>query len=276
MNMKDGPQTRNLPDANQLSILVAGILLAYAITPYIKIPEQGFRIPLPGIMFDFNLNFPTLVSFFVAALAALGSDWLMKPRIDIDRSQAYQHWILPALTAWVIGFPLTFLDVGIYWWAVFFLGGLLLVVVLVAEYIVVDLSDRLFAPASAALVAVSYALFLFLSITIRATGLRLYVVIPALFIAVSLVTLRSIYLRTGGRWEISWAILCGIIISQFAIGFHYLPINAVHYGLFLLGPAYFIISLACQIKQNHIHRGIWIEPSLMLIIFWVFAFVIKV
>ena len=264
-----------LPDANQLSVLVAVILLAYALTPFIKVPEQSFRLPLPGLLFEFSFNFPTLVSYLVAALAAFGTDWLLRGRLDIERTQSFQHWILPALTAWLIGFPLKTLEIGAQWWAVFTLGGVLLIIVFVAEYIVVDFSDRYYAPASAALVAVSFAVFLFLAITMRASGLRLYVILPGLSFSIFLVTLRTLYLRMGGSWRLNWAILIGLVIGQFAVGFHYLPLQPLSYGLLLLGPAYALISLATQIQEKQQLNWIWVEPVVMLMFLWILAFTVK-
>ena len=265
----------NLPDANQLSVLVAVILLAYALTPFIKVPDQGFKLPLPGVMFEFDFNFPTLVSYLVAALAAFGTDWLLRGRLDVKHTPSFQHWILPALTAWLIGFPLRTLEIGAQWWAVFSLGGLLLIIVFIAEYIVVDFSDRYYAPASAALVAVSYAVFLFLSITMRASGLRLYVILPALAFSIALVSLRTLYLRLEGQWHFTWALLIGIVIGQFAIGFHYLPLNPLSYGLLLLGPAYALISLATEIAEKQQLTWSWIEPVVMLVVFWILGFIIR-
>jgi hypothetical protein len=273
--MEHADNRPNLPDANQLSVLVAVILLAYALTPFIKVPEQGFKLPLPGVMFEFEFNFPTLVSYLVAALAAFGTDWLLRGRLDVERTQSFQHWILPALTAWLIGFPLRSLEFGLQWWAVFSLGGLLLIIVFIAEYIVVDFSDRYYAPASAALVAVSFAVFLFLSITMRASGLRLYIILPALAFSITLVSLRTLYLRLGGQWRFPWALLIGLVVGQFAVGFHYLPLNPLSFGLLLLGPAYALISLATQILEKQQLTWAWIEPVIMLTVFWVLGFTIR-
>jgi hypothetical protein len=273
--MENSENRLNLPDANQLSVLVAVILLAYALTPFVKVPEQGFKLPLPGVIFEFDFNFPTLVSYLVAALAAFGTDWLLKGRVDVERSQSYHHWILPALTAWLIGFPLKTLEIGAQWWAVFTLGGVLLIIVFIAEYIVVDFSDRYYAPASAALVAVSFAVFLFLAITMRASGLRLYIILPALSFSIGLVSLRTLYLRSGGEWRFNWAILIGLVVGEFAIGFHYLPLQPLNYGLLLLGPAYALISAATQSQEKQQLTWIWIEPVVMLTILWILGFTVK-
>jgi len=265
----------HFPNANQLSVLVAVILLAYALTPFINVPQQGFKLPLPGVVFDFSLNFPTLVSFLVAALAALGTDWLLKTRVELEGRSPIQHLILPALTAWMIGFPLQTLQIGPQWWAVFSLGGLLLIIVFVAEYVVVDFSDRMYALATSALMAVSFALFLFLAIAARAAGLRLYVILPILVVSTILVSLRTFYLKMEGKWNFSWAILIGLVIGQFSIGFHYLPLAPLSYGLLLLGPVYALISVVSQLEENQFRSWFWVEPLVMLLIFWVIGFTIR-
>lgn len=272
---RDNEFRTHLPDTNQLSVLVAVILLSYALTPFINVSEQGFELPLPGVVFDFKLNLPTLVSFLVAALAALGTDWLLRGRGLTDHQQTLQHLILPALTAWLIGFPLQTIAGGVQWWVVFTLGGILLIIVFVAEYIVVDFSDPYYAPATAALVAVSFALFLFLTIAVRAAALRLYVLLPILSFSIAMVSLRTLYLRSEGRWNIQWAVLIGLVIGQFAAGFHYLPMSPLSFGLLLLGPAYALISLANQMEEKQSLTLIWVEPVIMLVILWVLGFTIK-
>ncbi len=273
--MQQDDNSSHLPNANQLSVLVAVILLAYAVTPFIQIPDQGFTLPLPGVVFDFKLDFSTIVSFVVAALAASGMDWLLKSRPEVEGRQALQHLILPALMAWLIGFPLRTLEVGPQWWAVFTLGGLLLIIVFIAEYVVVDFSDRFYALATSALVAVSFAAFLFLSIAVRAAGFRLYVVLPVLFLSIALVSLRTLYLRLDRRWRFTWAILVGLVVGQFAVGFHYLPLAPLNYGLLLLGPAYVLISFANQYEEKQYQQWFWLEPAVMFLLLWILGLTIR-
>jgi hypothetical protein len=83
---------------------------------------------------------------------------------------------------------------------------MLLILVFVAEYIVFDLSDARHVPAIVGLTAVSFALYLILIIAVRAAGLRLYLLLPALVIPIGLVSLRTLYLRLGGRWCLGWAL----------------------------------------------------------------------
>jgi hypothetical protein len=74
---------------------------------------------------------------------------------------------------------------------------------------------------------------------------------------------------------VAWAILTGMVVGQFAIGFHYLPLNPLSYGLLLLGPAYAMVSLSSQIQEKQNPSWIWIEPVIMWVIFGVLGLVIK-
>jgi len=264
-----------LPDTNRLSILTAIILLAYALIPFIKLPETLVPIPFPGISFSFTWNYSTLVSYLVAALAAVGGNWLLRDHPNLQSRSALRHCILPALTAWGIGAPLRSLAVGMQWWAMFAFGGMLLVMVFVAEYIVVDNSDVRYAIATIGLTAVSFALYLILTVALRAADLRLYMVLPALVLAIGLVALRTLYLRLGGEWGLHWAIVIAIIVGQIVVGLHYWPLRPLRFGLLLIGPAYALTSVAGSLEEGRSLRTLWVEPVLMLILLWGLAFTLE-
>lgn len=266
---------RHLPDSNRFSVLTATILLAYALTPFVKIPESKFILQLPGIIFPFRLTFSSLISVLVALLAAVGTDWLLRGHPHLGEQKTFQHSLLPAMTAWVIGLPLSALIIGPSWWVVFTLGGILLAMVFYAEYIVLDFSDLRHAPATVGLTAVSFALFLILSIAVFNTAQRLYLLMPALMIPMALVSLRALYLRLGGRWCIPWSIGISLVVGQIAMALHYWPLSPLTYGLFLLGPAYALTSIAGSIEEKRSWATLWIEPVVMLVIFWGLALILE-
>lgn len=251
--------------------MVSTILLAYALTPFIDVPEGALNLRLFGAVFSFQFNLLTFISIFVALLAAVGTEWLLQEHPNLGSQNTLHHWLLPALTAWVIGIPLSTLEVNIQWWGVFALGGVLLVLVFLSEYIVVDLSDDLHAPAVVGLTAISFALCLYLAISVRAADLRLYLQLPALALLVGAVSLRTLYLRLEGTWNWVWAVGIALITGQFVIGFHYWPVSPVAFGLLLLGPAYALTSLAGSIQEGRPRRVVWIEPVLMLGTMWSLA-----
>jgi hypothetical protein len=266
---------RQLPDANRLSVVTATVLLAYALTPFVTLPDRFIALQLPGFLFEARLNFNTFVSILVAILAASGTDWLIQSHPQMKDKARLPHWLIPALTASVIGVPLTTLGVGLEWWVVFALGGVLFVLVLVAEYIVVDPADTRHAPASIGLTAVSFALYLVLTISLRAAGMRLYTLVLALAPAIFLVCIRSLFLRSGGRWYLSWSIGIALVISQVAAGLHYWPLTPLQFGLVILGLAYGLTSLASGIEEGRAWRTVWIEPVVMVTILWGIAFLLR-
>jgi hypothetical protein len=262
------------PDLNRLSVITASILLTYALSPFVDFQEQFFSIPLFGASFTFRVGFTRLISLMVAVLAAVGMEWLLRNHPSWGKHRSFQHWFLPAMTAWVIGFPLSSLTVGLQWWIIFALGGGLLVLVLLAEYIVYDFSDILSPPAIVGLTAISFALFLFFSISIRAGGMRLYLVLPSLWVTGGLVIVRALFLRLGGKWRLDWMAGIATLVSQIAIGLHYWPISPLRYGLILLGPAYALTSLAGVVEEGQGWHGSWVEPVVMLLVIWGLAFLV--
>ena len=178
------------------------------------------------VFFRAALNFNTIVSILVAILAAAGTDWVIQDHPHKEGKTRLPHWLLPALTAWAIGIPLTTLENSPQWWVVFALGGLLFVLVLVAEYIVVDANDLRHAPASVGLTAVAFALYLILAISVRAAGLRLYmllVLVPtcSLFHSDALFTLR-------GQWHAPWHLVSLSVVGQRQRFLHYWALTHCH------------------------------------------------
>ncbi len=125
-----------------------------------------------------------------------------------------------------------------------------------------------------ALTAVSYALTLVLTIAMVAAGSRLYILLPALGTAIFLVTLRSLYLRLG-RWRYGWAIGITLVVGQVAAALHYLPLSPLRFGLFILGLAYALASLAGSIEENRPARSLWVEPAIMLAVLWGLAIFLR-
>ena len=259
------------PRTERLSIITAFIMLAYALMPFVQIPPRDISFKLFGVLINFRLNFSIVVSLIAAGLATSGMDWLLRDHPQATEKSLYPHYLLPGLTAWVIGIPLGLLTVSIQWWVVYGLGSLLLFSVLIAEYISMDSKDTRYPPALMVLNAVSYGLFLTLAIAIRASGMRLYLILFILVPTLALLCLRVFHLRMGEKWNLEWSAAITLVITQIAIGLHYLPLSPIRFGLVLLGPAYALISLAARMDENKPFSSRITEPIIMLILFWILA-----
>jgi hypothetical protein len=259
---------QSLPDPDRLSVLAATILLAYALARFINIPARELALQLPGVYLTVQFNVRTLIAFLVAGLTATGADWLLRQHPASHGKRTVEHWLLPALTAWVIGIPLFQMPLGPLWWAGFAFGGAALMLVLVAEYIVVDPQDLRHPLAAAGLTAVSFALYLALAIALRYSGSRLFLVLPALTLAAGLVSLRTLHLRLNGKWAALQSSLIALLCGQFAAALYYWPLSPVSFGLAVLGPAYALASLIANLDEQKPLLQAFIEPALVLAIVW--------
>lgn len=273
-------ENRFLPDSNRLGVVTATVLLTYALTRMVNAPGFTLSIQLPGFYFAYPLTLGTAMTLMAAGLTASGMDWLLRthPSIrDLPSSRlvqwqrSFEHWLLPALTAFIIGVLLDILPSGQLWWAGFTAGTLILLSVFVAEYIALDPDAPSYALASAGLTALSYALYLLFMIALRIGGARLFLIVPAVFLAAGLVTLRTLHLRLTHRWEFIWAFGIGLVSAQLAAGLHYWPLTTLQYGLFLLGPLYALIALATNLGEEVPLRNAITEPGVILATLWAAA-----
>jgi len=263
-----------MPDSNRLSVLIAAILLAYALAHLIEIPGFVANLNIFGIVFSLPLNLNVTATLMASGLTAAGMDWLLRGHPHFEKENSLQHWILPALTTFVLGIPLYTLPFGLAWGLSFVVGAVLLMLVFLAEYIALDTSDVRYPAASAGLVALSYTLFLILMTTLSFSTSRLFLVAVIAFPSAAMVALRALHLRTG-KWAFAWAFGIALVLTQFAAALHYWPLQPIQYGLALLGPLYALTELAQNLDEDvSIHRAS-IEASIGLAVFWATAILVR-
>jgi hypothetical protein len=273
--MRNVEQHTHLPNGERLSLLAATILLAYAVGRFIRLPALDLGVQLPGFYLAFTFNVQMLVSIIVAGLTATGTDWLLRDHPAMRRGRMPEHWMLPALIAWAIGLPLFQMPLSPLWWIGFAFGGAVLILVLVAEYIVVDPDDTRRPAAAAGLTAVSFALYLVLAAALRFAGQRLFLILPAIAIASFLVSLRTLRLRLPERWAFVEAGLAALFTVQLAAALHYWPITPVTYGLALLGPGYALTNFLGNLAAGEPPRQAAVEPAVLLGLIWAAALWIR-
>jgi len=248
-------------------VVTATIMLAFALTQLISFPEQSLSFSLFGILIDVVLDFSSIVIAFSVLLAAAGMDWLIQSypeglRLD-NRWAHMRHWIVPVMTALVIGVALNTFAGSLLWWVVYILGSLLLFAVLIAEYNVAVAEDQFNPLAVIGLTALSFVLYLLLAIAVFSAGTRLYIRLPLLGIGALMVTSRTFFLRLG-KLHTLWAMVISLILSEIVVGFHYLPLNPTQLGLLLVGIAYALTSIVTAIKESRTSWALWSEPAMMM------------
>lgn len=262
------PKANHSPAPDRLSILSAVILLAYATARFVDLPTRQVEVQFAGVFLTIEVNVRILVGLLVAGLTATGADWLLRAHPALEGKRTLEHWLLPALTAWVIGVPLYRLPLTWQWLVSFAIGGALIMLVLIAEYIAIDPEDTRYATATAGLTAVSFALFSMLAIALRSAGVRLILILPTLTLAGGLISLRTLHLRIPGRWAVWQSIVLGLVVAQFTASLHYWPLSPIAFGLALTAPIYALISLIGSLSEGQSLRRALVEPVLALLILW--------
>ncbi len=259
----------SIPEINRLAIVSAAIMLAFALTHLISFPAQTFTFSVFNIIVELILDFNTIITILTTILSAAGTHWLIisHPEWEDQKTmwELVQHWIVPVLTALVIGVALNSFSGSALWWVVYILGSILLVAVFIAEYNVISEKDVRHPFATIGLTGLSFALYLLLAIAIFSADLRLYVRLPLLMLAAMMVISRSLYLRVK-NWETLWAVIGSLIVSEIAVGLHYLPLSPIQDGIILVGTAYIITSIVMGIKESRQGLMFWMEPVMMVVL----------
>jgi len=266
---------RFMPDLNRIGLLISTVLLALAIGRLL--PAQGFSLEVrfPILPFAVTLNTSTLMSILTAGLAASGMDWLLRGHPALKGRVTFQWWFLPTLTTFVISAPLSILESSQLWWIGFLISGVLIFFVFLAEYIVVNPDAPYYTLSVAGLTAISYTLFFILAIALKVSGVRLFILLPPLFIASALASLRILHLWMGSKWHFAWSLGIGLVMIQLAAGFHYWPLTPAQFGLLLIGPLYALINFAINLGENISMRRASLEPSIVAALCWGLAIFIR-
>ncbi len=273
--MKNMNAQRYLPDSDRVGVLTSTILLAFALTHLIRVPEFNLEIQLPGFLFLIPLNLSTAMSLLTAGLTATGMDWLLHSHPSLNSRPTYQWWLLPTLTTFVIAVPLSTLPGGIAWWIGFALAGTFLFFVFVAEYVVVDPGAPYYAVSMVGLTAISYTLFFLLAVALRYTSVRLYILFPALFLAAFLASLRILNLRLSEHWEVAWSAGIAFVCVQITSGLHYWPLSPIQFGLMLVGTLYGLTNFAINLGEDQPARRAALEPAIIIGLCWGIAIFVQ-
>lgn len=260
-----------LPSADRVGVLTASVLLTFALTRLIESPRLTLTLSLPGFYFALPLTLGTFMTLFAAALAAAGMDWLTRDHPALGNKSPREHLMLPTLTTLVIGATLGLFAGNSTWWTAFAFGAALLVAVYLAEYITVNPSAPSYAVARAGLTALAYALFLILVASLRFSGARMFLLVPAIFTVAGLISLRILHLDGTDHWDFPWAIGIGLVCAQVGAGLHYWALTPVQFGLALTGPLYALTVLSTSLAENIPLRRAVVEPVVIVSLAWIIA-----
>ena len=103
---------RYLPPSNQVGVVAATVLLCFALTHLAGGPGLTMTVQLPGFYFAYSLTLGTAMTMIAAGLTASGMEWLLHGHPALGGRPTLEQWLLPSLTAFIIGVLLGILPRG--------------------------------------------------------------------------------------------------------------------------------------------------------------------
>lgn len=258
-------------DLNRFSVVVATILLAYAIAQFIQIPSQNTPLVIGGIIIPLSFNYSTLVTLAVAGMTASGTDWILRDSPYLGDRSTIPHLLLPALLAWVLNVTLNNMVESPFRWGMLIVGGIFLFFVIWSEYNSLFPEDFRQPISTALLTALSYAILLVLSVSLESSNQRLIISIPAIALGSVTMSMRVLQMRLSEQWPVLPAIGCMLITSQMAAALHYLPITPLSYGLVILGTLFVVVNFILNIANKASLRRSGFEAVISILIIWILA-----
>ena len=104
--------------------------------------------------------------------------------------------------------------------------------------------------AAVMLTSVSFAIYIILCFFVHYVGVRLVLILPAVFLASRLASIRTLNLRLREKSALTEAVIIALISCQLASGLHYWPISAFSYGLALLVFTYAISNFFANLTDS--------------------------
>lgn len=270
-------ENKTLPLLNRLSIMLATVTLALGFTYILPTATEPTLTNFLGFMINVKFDAYSLVPVFIALLTFFGALWVFIDHPNV-RNSKLKIWkltsgvILPVFTTLVLSITLREMSRGSNWWVVYILGTFLFGLVVVAEYNELDVSQQ-HPFTTIGLIGLSHGLFLILTIVLRTSDLRLYLLLPIMVIASAFVSVRTIFLRLNGIEKNEYTVVICLIMVLLASALYYLFITPIQYGLLLTGALYATISFACGLINGFHKRDLLNEPLGMLAVTLVMALI---
>ncbi len=242
--------TPRLP-LEQLSLLVGMDALGLALSILLVLPERTYTFPILGSQAGIVLSGPWLFAILLSVLTAAGVESIMRahPRVHLSETPYTAIlWILPCLL--VAGAALilpVFRDSAVLSFLTIIVTVGLLVLVVLGEYLTVDLQDSSYAFARLGLNLAVYLAALALFQTIYAFKLRSILSAPLIGIGAALLALellRSSESDVRRTWL--YAATIGLGMGEALWALNYWNVSAVLGGVTLLVLFYLLTGFAQQ------------------------------
>lgn len=260
-----------MPNYDRLSVVVSLILLCLALSLIIELPMRTFSFVVLGspLTIRFSQNWP--VAALLASMACIGTDSIVRLHpLSRGRKElpcTFVFWILPGLATLLATLLLPRAPNRIYTLGSLAMMGILLPLIITAEYHTVDPAAPGYRAARLGLNVVAYLVALVLFVLVYGSRARSLLSATATLAGGGLLALDLLHgARQSLRRTSLYALIVGLVMGEIVWALNYSKVNSLTAGILLLLIFYLITGLSRQGLLGLLSRRILIEFALVALV----------
>jgi Protein of unknown function (DUF5656) len=252
------------------SVVATLIVLGLILATFLQFPTWTYDLKVLGSPLTISITQTALIAALLVGITCAGTDAIVRSHPTAQRTEvrySFVTWTLPALTVLLSTVLLPQAPTHFYQLAGYILTGLILILVISAEYYTVDPTDSRYLIARLSLNGWAYLLALILFILIYSAKARS--LISATVVALVSTLLALEFLRSAGRGfsrTALYAAIAGLCTGEIVWAMNYWRISGVTGGLILLLGFYVATGLANQQLQGRLGRRVLVEYAAVALV----------
>ena len=245
-------------------------MLGLILATFLQFQTWTHDLTVLGSPLTISLTQTALMAALLVGITCAGTDAIVRSHPTAQRMEArysFVTWTIPALTVLLATMLLPQAPTQLYRLVGIVLTGLILILVISAEYYTVDPTDSRYLVSRLSLNAWAYLLALVVFVLIYSAKARSLISATGVTIVSALLALE--FLRSAGRGfgrTALYAAIAGLCTGEIIWAMNYWRISGVTGGLILLLGFYVTTGLANQQLQGRLTRRVLIEYAAVALI----------
>jgi hypothetical protein len=241
------------------ALVVLGLILA----TFLQLSTWTREVTVLGSPLKIEVTQTGLMAALLVGITCAGTDAIVRSHPTARRIEArysFVTWTLPALTVLLATVLLPQASTRLYQIGGMALTGLVMILVISAEYLTVDPEDGRYPIARLSLNGWAYLLALVIYVLIYSEKTRSLVSATAVMLVSSLLALE--FLRSAGQGfarTALYALIAGLSTAEIIWAMNYWQVSGITGGLLLLLGFYVFTGLANQQLQGRLTRRVVVE-----------------
>jgi len=252
---------------DRASVVATLVVLGLILAAFLEFPPWTHDLTVLGSPLQINVSQTALMAALLVGITCAGTDAIVRSHPTAQRIEArfsFVTWTLPALTVLLATILLPQAPTRLYQLGGYVLTGLILILVISAEYYTVDPASPRYLAARLSLNGWAYLLAIVLFTLIYAAKARSLISATGVALVSTLLALE--FLRSAGRGfgrTALYALIAGLSTGEIIWAMNYWRISGITGGLILLLGFYVATGLANQQLQGRLTRRVLIEYALV-------------